>query len=114
LRVFCQLDISGYSTTAPRIPNSLPTRSLAATLLSQLQLPHADFRFSRDVFNSDYSYPFAFFAFNNGMGFRDSTGVSVYDNTSKTVIFTQPAPNENRVNRAQAILQTIYDDLGGK
>ncbi|GHV10390.1 sulfatase [Bacteroidia bacterium] len=85
---------------------------VSATLLAQLHLPHDDFKFSRDVFNSDYTYPFAFFSFNNGMGFRDSTGVSVYDNVSGTVIFEQPATNENRVNRAKAILQTVYDDLG--
>jgi phosphoglycerol transferase MdoB-like AlkP superfamily enzyme len=85
---------------------------LAATLLGQLNLPHNDFTFSRDVFNTSYTYPFVFFSFNNGFGIRDSAGVSVYDNNPDKVILEEPAPNQERVEKAQVILQTLYDDLG--
>ncbi|MDR1583475.1 MAG: LTA synthase family protein [Prevotellaceae bacterium] len=87
---------------------------LAATLLGQLNLPHDDFEFSRDVFSTSYTYPFVFFAFNNGFGFRDSTGVSVYDNHPDKVISEDPAPNPKRVEKGKVILQTLYDDLGKK
>jgi hypothetical protein len=55
-----------------------------------------------------------FFAFNNGFGFRDSTGVSIYDNHPDKVIFEEPMPNSERVEKGKAILQTLYDDLGKK
>jgi phosphoglycerol transferase MdoB-like AlkP superfamily enzyme len=87
---------------------------IAATLLGQLNLPHEDFEFSRDVFSSVYTYPFVFFSFNNGFGFRDSTGVSVYDNHPDKVISEEPAPNPERVEKGKAILQTLYDELGKK
>jgi phosphoglycerol transferase MdoB-like AlkP superfamily enzyme len=85
---------------------------LAATLLGQLNLPHDDFTFSRDVFSTSYTYPFVFFSFNNGFGFKDSTGVSVYDNHPDKVILEEPATNPDRTEKGKAILQTLYDDLG--
>ena len=85
---------------------------LAATLLGQLGLEHSSFNFSRNVLGSDYTYPFAFYSFNNGFSFRDSTGVSVFDNNSETVILDEPAANEHRLDKGKAILQSVYDDLG--
>lgn len=59
---------------------------LAATLLGQLGLEHTAFTFSRNVLGSDYKYPFAFYSFNNGFSFRDSTGVTVFDNNSGSIL----------------------------
>jgi hypothetical protein len=83
-------------------------------LLGRLNLPHDDFAFSRDVFSASYTYPFVFFSFNNGFGFMDDAGVSVYDNHPDKAILEKPAPNADRVKRGKAILQTLYDDLGGR
>jgi phosphoglycerol transferase MdoB-like AlkP superfamily enzyme len=85
---------------------------LAATLLGQLNLPHDDFLFSRDIFSSAYTYPFVFFAFNNGFGFKDNEGISVYDNHPDRVIFDAPTPAAERVEKGKTILQTLYSDLG--
>ena len=63
---------------------------LAATLLGQLGLEHTAFTFSRNVLGSDYKYPFAFYSFNNGFSFRDSTGVTVFDNNSGSILFDEP------------------------
>jgi phosphoglycerol transferase MdoB-like AlkP superfamily enzyme len=106
--------LGGAITQPATIDKILNQTDLAATLLGQLNLPHDEFTFSRDVFSSSYTYPFAFSTFNNGVVFRDSTGVSVYDNAPDKVVFEEPAPNAERVEKAKAILQTIYDDLGGK
>jgi phosphoglycerol transferase MdoB-like AlkP superfamily enzyme len=84
---------------------------LPAILLGQLNLPHDDFPFSRDVFSTAYTSPFVFFSFNNGFGFRDSTGVSVYDNHPNRVILDEPAPDPLRTDKGKAILQTLYGDL---
>ena len=84
---------------------------LAATLLAQLGLPHSDFLYSRDVLNPSYTAPFAFYSFPNGFGFVDNSGTSVYDTASDRVFF-RTSPDNTRVNKGKAILQTLYDDLG--
>ena len=68
---------------------------LAATLLGQLGLEHTAFTFSRNVLGSDYKYPFAFYSFNNGFSFRDSTGVTVFDNNSGSILFDEPEADES-------------------
>lgn len=87
---------------------------LAATLLGQLGLEHTAFTFSRNVLGSDYKYPFAFYSFNNGFSFRDSTGVTVFDNNSGSILFDEPEADESRLDEGKAILQTVYDDLGNR
>lgn len=72
---------------------------LAATLLGQLGLEHTAFTFSRNVLGSDYKYPFAFYSFNNGFSFRDSTGVTVFDNNSGSILFDEPEADESRLDR---------------
>lgn len=87
---------------------------LAATLLSQLNLPHDQFIFSRDIL--DPGYPkYSFYTFSNGFGFIDSTGVSVYDNESNKPLLEQPAEGSTlRLNKGKVLLQTLYDDLGSR
>lgn len=87
---------------------------LAATLLGQLGLEHTAFTFSRNVLGSDYKYPFAFYSFNNGFSFRDSTGVTMFDNNSGSILFDEPEADESRLDKGKAILQTVYDDLGNR
>ena len=85
---------------------------LAATLLNQLEINKQEFTFSRDYFSRDY-VDFAFYTFNNGFGFIDSTGVSVYDNTAEVTILEESDDQlDLRVNKGKAILQTLYKDLG--
>lgn len=87
---------------------------LAATLLSQLNLPHDSFTFSRDILAPGYP-EYAFYTFPNGFGFIDSTGISVYDNESNKPLIESPAENSNeRLNKGKVLLQTLYDDLGNR
>ena len=87
---------------------------LAATSLGQLGLEHTAFTFSRNVLGSDYKYPFAFYSFNNGFSFRDSTGVTVFDNNTGSNLFDEHEADESRLDKGKAILQTVYDDLGNR
>lgn len=85
---------------------------LAATLLARLGLPHEGFDFSRDIFAPDYPAS-AFYSFNNGFGFVDSTGVSVFDNAAGAPLLERPeAGSSLRLDKGKAILQTLYQDLG--
>lgn len=84
---------------------------LAATLLSQMNIGHDDFSFSRNVLSDGYGYPFVFSSFNNGFVFRDSTGVTIFDNEADKITTDSPSPSVERLKCGRAVLQTVYDKL---
>ncbi|GHT72935.1 sulfatase [Bacteroidia bacterium] len=110
--------LGGAVTKPERIATIINQTDLPAILLGQLQGVQGtsadEFFFSRNVFSSDFFYPFAIFSPKNEFGLLDSTGISMYDNISDRVILDNPAPNQQRIDRLKAILQTLYDDLGKK
>lgn len=87
---------------------------LVATLLHQMNLPHDEFTFSKDIFNP--SFPkYAFYTYNNGFGFLDQTGISVFDNEGERSILEEPTDEQGlRIKKGKALLQTLYDDLGSR
>ena len=93
---------------------------MAATLLGYLGIDHSEYTYSRDVLSQDYKYPYAFFTFKEGIGFVDSTGYSVYDiisdrtweDHSKDGVADKKEATTQRIRKAKALLQTIYDDFG--
>ena len=95
---------------------------MAATLLGALGIDHSDYQFSRDILSSDYTYPYAFFTFKEGIGFADSTGYSVYDiisnrqweDHSAVGVKDKKAATSTRIRKAKALLQTFYDDFGNR
>lgn len=102
----------GGAIREPRRMEVLMNQSdLAATLLSQMGISHTDFPWSRNVLSRNYSYPFAYSSFPSGILFADSTGVSVFDITSRKPITEQPAPSPDRIHKAKTILQMSYDRL---
>ena len=94
-----------------RMPVLMNQSDMAATLLSQMGIPHRDFPWSRNVLSRNYQYPFAYSSYPSGILFADSTGVSVYDITGRKPITEQPMPSEDRLHKAQTILQKSYDLL---
>lgn len=105
----------GGAIKEPRvIANYGNQTDLAATLLYQLDLPHKEFTFSNNMVDS-LQPAYAFYSYNNGFGFIDTTGVSVYDcESEKPLIIKLEAGNEIRLNNGKALLQTLYDDLGSR
>ena len=91
-----------------RIDAFMSQTDLPAILLGQLDIPHEEFIFSRDVLADTYTYPFSFNTFNNGFNFRDSTGCTVYDNVANKAL---TGPDERREEIGKVILQTLYKDL---
>ncbi len=59
---------------------------MATTLLSQLGVNTHNFRFSKNLL-SDGCKPFAYYVFNDGMGFVTDSSAVVYDHISKKFIF---------------------------
>lgn len=106
----------GGAVKTPLVVDRLMNQSdMPATLLGQLGIDHSKYDFSRDIFSREYCYPFAFFTSKENFGFIDSTGFTVYDIVSSKVVEDSDAiPNKgnSRLNKAKAIMQSFYDDIG--
>ena len=88
-------------------------QDIAATLLAQLDLPHSDFRFSKDLFDSASPH-FAFFTVPDAMGMVTEQNRWVYDNKSgRAVVDEGMSPGQN-AQAAKAYLQKLYDDIADK
>ncbi|MGL4519981.1 MAG: LTA synthase family protein [Phocaeicola sp.] len=106
--------LGGAVKEATRVESLMNQSDLAATLLGQMELDSSAFGFSRNVLSSSYKYPFAFYSFSNGFAFQDSTGTTRFDNNSEKVTLEIGEGEELRLERGKAILQSLYDDLGGR
>ena len=103
---------TGGAVRGPRKLEQICNQSdFAATLLGQMGLSHADFRFSRDVTSRDYRYPFAIHMFNNGVSMVDSTGFMLYDLTTECITVKTSPDTERMARTAKGILQMASDDL---
>jgi phosphoglycerol transferase MdoB-like AlkP superfamily enzyme len=82
---------------------------LASTLLTQLQLPSDEFRWSNNIFMKG-RVPFAYFAFTNGLGWIRPDGFIVRDNLGGNIIEKSGnlAPEEE--HNARAYLQASFGD----
>lgn len=108
----CPMLWLGGAIKQPRRMSVLMNQSdLAATLLSQMGIDHRDYPWSRNVLSRNYRYPFAYSTFPSGILFADSTGVSVFDITSRRPITEQPSHSDDRLHKASTILQVSYDRL---
>lgn len=82
---------------------------MAATLLAQLEIPHDDYPWSRNVLSPGYRHPSAYSTWPSGFVFVDESGVSSYDIYGSYVIGEYPADEgHERLKRGHAILQTSY------
>ncbi len=103
----------GGAVRQPRRMDVLMNQSdLAATLLSQMGIPHDEYRWSRNVLSRTYTYPFVYCNYPAGMLFADSTGTSICDLPGDVATLEQPADDGQRILRAKAILQSSYNHLG--
>ena len=91
-----------------RIDTLMSQTDLAATLLGQMNLPHDEFIFSRDILADTYKDTFSFHTYTNGFMFTDERGWTIVDNVSDEAI---EGPDAERERKGRAILQTLYKDL---
>ncbi len=111
----CPLIWVGGAVREPRTISVLMNQSdLPATLLAQMGISISNFPWSRNVLSKEYTYPFAYCTYPEGIMFKDSTGVSIFDVKAKKPIVESPSASEDRITKAKAILQTSYRRLGRK
>ena len=82
---------------------------IAATLLSQLGLPHGEFEFSKDILNPKNPH-FAFFSVPDAFGMVTDSGEVVFDNVAQKIYSTN-LPDTLVLEHGKAFLQKLYDNL---
>lgn len=86
---------------------------IAATLLGQMQLPHDDFTFSRDVMSKSYTTHTAIHTSKVEMTFHDDEGYTTIDLTSGKAIANKGSGKLPRTERGRAVLQMLYEHTAG-
>ena len=102
----------GGAIKEPRTITALCNQTdICATLLGQMNLPHDDFRFSRDVLSASYVHPTAVHNYSNVQLLIDSTGYVLYDFDASHITKSQCTDQERLLRLNKAILQTTINDL---
>jgi phosphoglycerol transferase MdoB-like AlkP superfamily enzyme len=83
------------------------------TLLNQLGLPVDDFKFSKDLF-SESSKSFAYYTFNDGIGFLDDSTYTVYSLTTGDYLIREGSLERRTIDPGLAYLQCLLNDFNGK
>ena len=98
--------LSAHDTLITQIGSQV---DIAATLLSQLNLPHTDFKWSKNILSTNYQ-PFAYFAFQNGFGFVQNNKRYVFDTEGTFLIQKEGVIDSLDLQRGKAFLQMSYQD----
>lgn len=103
--------LGGALKSGKQIEKICNQTDMVATILAQLQLPIENFPFSRNILSPQYTTPFAYHCYNNGVSLIDSTGFSVIDLDNNTIIAgAEESEGERRAKQAKAILQSTYQE----
>ena len=106
--------ITGGAIRQPMEVETIGTQhDIAATLLAQMELPHSDFLFSKDMFNQSAPH-FAFFTVPDAMGMVSEDNCWIYDNKSGRVVVDEGTILGKNAKSAKAYLQKLYDDIASK
>ncbi|MEO8406277.1 MAG: LTA synthase family protein, partial [Chitinophagaceae bacterium] len=83
---------------------------IAATITRQAGMTENYFPFSKNILDTS-TLPWAFFCFNNGFGFTDSSGRLVFDNVGKQTIQQEGAAGDKEVEAGKVMQQYTYGDF---
>jgi len=83
---------------------------IAGSLTHQFHFPDNPFRFSKNVFDSTTKH-WAFFTYNDGIGFVTDSSRLLFDNAGKRTVFEEGSTNAEHERIAKAIMQKVYADF---
>ncbi len=87
---------------------------LAATLLTQLNMDAKQFTWSKNLLNP-YTKSFAFFSWDNGLGFITETQAVAFENTGRRILYqTDPSSTkatEETLRQGKSYLQKVYQEF---
>lgn len=103
---------TGGAIKGPRLIDTYGSQTdIAATLLSQMDIEHEDFNFSKDLMYNAIPH-FAFYAFSDGFGFLTDSCKYIQDNKHDGFPLSgSNDPSGNAERWGKAYLQMLYDDL---
>lgn len=102
--------LGGALTAAPARVDTLASQTdLAATILNQMHLPSGTFAWSNDIFKRGRQ-DFAYFAFNNGLGWMRPNGFLVRDNIGGNITEKSGALLPQEEDLSKAYLQSSFGD----
>ncbi|HET9746170.1 MAG TPA: sulfatase-like hydrolase/transferase [Chitinophagaceae bacterium] len=83
---------------------------MAGSLIYQLHLPGNPFPFGKNVFDSTSKH-WAFFTYNDGIGFVTDSSRLLFDNAGKRTVFEEGTTNPEHERIAKALMQKLYSDF---
>ena len=102
--------LSGRGSAIDKIYSQV---DIASTLAAQFKMPEKEFPFSKNILDPS-TRSWAYFSFNDGFGFVDSTGAIVFDNVGKRMIQSEGEPGAAEVEAGKALQQYIFQDFLNK
>lgn len=103
----------GAIDTTFQYTNTTSQTDLMATLFAQLKWDNSAFTFSKNTFTAQ-GPEWAFFAFNNGIGYVNKDGAVVFDNAGKRVIEQTGKQDGAVVETARRVQQGVVEDYLGR
>jgi phosphoglycerol transferase MdoB-like AlkP superfamily enzyme len=87
---------------------------LAATLLKQLDMDASPYSWSTNLLNP-YANAFAFFSWDNGLGFITEQQAVAFDNTGKQILYEKDKENKQQtaetLQQGKSYLQKVYQQF---
>ena len=105
------LIITGGAITRPMQITTIGSQvDIAATLLSQLGLPHNEFSFSKDLLNENCNH-FAYIAAPSLFGFINNDGYVVYNYDSDKIVESSGNSSDSALIFGKTFIQKLFDDI---
>ena len=83
---------------------------MAGSLAQQLHFKTDPFPFGKNVFDSTSKH-WAFFTYNDGIGFVTDSSRLLFDNAGKRIVFEEGKTNKEHERIAKALMQKVYTDF---
>ena len=83
---------------------------IAGSLERQFQFTKSDFPFGKNLFDSSTKH-WAFFTYNDGIGFVTDSSRILFDNAGKRVVFEEGRVGKGQTDIAKALMQVVYSDF---
>ena len=104
------LIFSGGALNQKQVISTIGSQTdIVKTVLDQLHISAEKFKWSTDLLDSS-AKQFAFYSFNNGFGFIDTSGIITMDNVSQKIIYATKGVDSRSINFGKAYMQLSYQD----
>lgn len=106
--------LGGALNTRDTIINNIGSQTdIPVTILKQLGLPSEDFQFGKDLFSND-SKSFAYYAYNDGIGFLLDSSHSIYSLIQEEYLQNDYPDSSLGLDPGLAFLQYLVSDFKEK